>query len=349
LSQPQITQRPDGSRLVNGRWLRPSWTCTWDELVRLHVTPEHQLTLDPPVTPRAKQLKRYRQNVLMGITNAPDFWLLTQATENGDHLELQAIPDQARSESERYRPIVVRYAPESLVLSALGMIGRDHVSAELRCMYDAGQVQLFVSDRAPREDNPVVLDLRAATLADLIAQHPAECHRYLLPLVRGFGDRHLLEPGAADVYRAFAGIRADPEVTKKALAAVDAMTDADPSVREAADAALDSLGRAGVLAMLRLDHSRLQQFSPEQRDRVSSFLARNSTRKSDPSELAHDAWFALECLTDSDTRIRSAAKSVIEGALGQEPKFDVHADAVTQQTQIDAIEEQLLQATSSAP
>src|SRR5213593_4088520 len=78
-----ITERPDGSRLVGGLWLRPSLTCDWPDLVRFAVQ-ENQLVHDPVTGDRLRATLRGRRDVLVRVRSAPDLWRIDGAKEPDD-------------------------------------------------------------------------------------------------------------------------------------------------------------------------------------------------------------------------------------------------------------------------
>src|SRR3982751_6318298 len=77
-----ISERPDGSRLINGRWLRPAWTARWNELVELTLQ-DGQLLPNRAAVDGLRARLRGRQNALVRIEWSPDFWLIS-AGKNAD-------------------------------------------------------------------------------------------------------------------------------------------------------------------------------------------------------------------------------------------------------------------------
>jgi antitoxin component of RelBE/YafQ-DinJ toxin-antitoxin module len=191
------------------------------------------------------------------------------------------------------------------------------------------------------------LQLSAPTLPELQAAYPQEVRHYLSPIfVRLFG-RDLVQPGAGDVYSVFSEIPPAPQ----AQAAVQALLgplDADAfEQRQAASDELGKLGVPGVLAVLRLDRSKLTQ---EQKSRCDAFVQTQRHRSiDDPQEARRDPNFLIDALNDDDPAVRAAAKSALEAVVGHAIPFDVSQDAATRQTAIAALEEQVQKELAKTP
>ena len=144
-----------------------------------------------------------------------------------------------------------------------------------------GSVSLIVSGNGQGQVRPI-FNGRAPTLLMLKQVHPDEVRQYLQPLLRRLTGKDLLRPGPVEVYSVFSDISADAKAVQ-AVRDLLPQLDADSAdKREAASAELLKLGRAGVLAVLRLD---LTQLSQEQKARCQALL--KSFRLSD-AEIAVD-------------------------------------------------------------
>ena len=167
--------------------------------------------------------------------------------------------------------------------------------------------------------------INAATLQELVQKHPAEVRHYLSTAWLRITGRDLLDPGPADVYGVFTEIPADPNVAK-AVADLLVRMDCDAfDKREAASGELAKLGTPGILAVLRLDRSKLSQ---EQKTRCDRFVAAGKTREFDEAaDALHDVNFLADAMNDSDIRVRQAAKKAFETCVGHAIGIDVSAQS----------------------
>src|SRR4051794_37668374 len=106
-----ITERPDGSRLVNGIWLRPSVTCDWADLVRFTIQ-DGQLIHDATTGDRLRMMLRGRRDVLVRVRSAPDLWRIDGAREPdgfvAKFLDVRDKRDPAKpGVDEWYRPTLL--------------------------------------------------------------------------------------------------------------------------------------------------------------------------------------------------------------------------------------------------
>jgi hypothetical protein len=162
--------------------------------------------------------------------------------------------------------------------------------------------------------------LTVTDLDEFRRKHPDEACRYLLPLLRTMTGQPILRPGAGDVYRVFPDIPADPAVTHRIDEILPALASSDPTERDRATAALNALGRPGVLAAIRYDTELLL---PEQRTRLQNVVAKQTVLGfEDPTKEAADVNFLVECLEDEDLAVRTRAKGMLEQVLGRKIEFD---------------------------
>ena len=167
--------------------------------------------------------------------------------------------------------------------------------------------------------------ISAASLADLLQQHPVELRKYLSPLLLRLTGRDVLAAGPADVYGAFTEIPADPNVTKSVGEVLVRMDSDDFAKRETASAELAKLGTPGVLAVLRLDRSKLSQ---EQKTRCDKFVATGKTLDlDDPADGLHNVYLLLDAMNYSDVRVREAAKKAWGKLQGHAVDIDVSPQA----------------------
>ena len=153
---------------------------------------------------------------------------------------------------------------------------------------------------------------------------PDEYKRYVAPVIELLGFAGLLKPGAADVYRVFTELQPAAETDRKLLEIVAALASIDPAQRTAASKHLEKLGPAGVLAALRLDRSIL---TPEQSNRVDTFIRSQSSLVNDPQRQRRDPLFLVGCLEFSDPRVRQLALAELKVAINRDIPINLDADA----------------------
>jgi hypothetical protein len=172
------------------------------------------------------------------------------------------------------------------------------------------------------ENNRVrqILAVNSADLFQLRSEHPEAVRRYLLPALRKLTDQPILRPGAADAYRVFTGIPADPKVTGRLHELLPVLTAEAPEVRERATRELFALGRDGALAAMRFDPELLV---PEQATRLGELIMAHSRMSiEDPEEAARDVQFLIDCLEDDDRAVRVAAADALERHLSRKLSFN---------------------------
>ena len=179
--------------------------------------------------------------------------------------------------------------------------------------------------------------ITGASLAEILQQHPAEVHQYLVPVLLRLAGSDPLVAGPTDFYSVFTDISADPAVAK-ALADLLVQFDSDsPDKRETASAELAKLGAPGILAVLRLDRSKLSQ---EQKTRCEPLLRTGRARHfDDPAAALRDVYFLLDAMNFSDVRVREAAKTALEKLQGHAVDVDVspQADAANRLAALDKL------------
>jgi hypothetical protein len=144
-----------------------------------------------------------------------------------------------------------------------------------------------------------------ADFAQLTANAPGLVSDFLRPVLRRLGAAR----PAADVYRVFDQIPADPTVKKKLRPLLIDLEAPDAAAREAAVDAIKALGRPGVLACLRTNPSTL---SPEQQGRLRSLYASEGwLHVSDVEAARTDVEFLSSCAEDDDPRVRDVATNML--------------------------------------
>jgi hypothetical protein len=177
-------------------------------------------------------------------------------------------------------------------------------------------------------------EFAAQDLLQLFTEHQVEVRQYLVPLLKEACGQNPLRPRAGDVYRAFAGVPADPVAVEK-LRAVLPNLDADsPAARDAASAKLKALGPAGVLAALRVDRSDL---SPEQSARLDAMVDSQSIWPDPAAAARTDPRFLADCLAHDDPAVRGAALTTLRAMMHRELAFDVNASPAVRERAVAEI------------
>ena len=104
-----------------------------------------------------------------------------------------------------------RCALSTTLTLRLGLLCRHrHAGESLRrhahALTQANGSLSFTCNRIDRGVQKSLLVASGLTLRELQAEHPKEVRRYLDPMLFSLTGRHLLRPGAADVYRTFASV-----------------------------------------------------------------------------------------------------------------------------------------------
>jgi hypothetical protein len=193
---------------------------------------------------------------------------------------------------------------------------------DFRSYADRTNVTLQVRELL-RGRRAVVLSMEAGDLSRLRRERHEEVRTYLEPMLIEVcgGARNPLRPQAGDVYRAFESIPADSAALERVKRIVDSFDALEPAAREAASQQLNQLGRAEVLAAVRLDRTEL---SAEQSLRLDAFVARHSG-VSDLGAARRDPLFLVDCLEDDDRAVRAAALLQLRQVTGQAIEFDLDA------------------------
>jgi hypothetical protein len=255
---------------------------------------------------------------------------------------------------------VVRYdfdvPPDALWSTTLILrSGYFAISAVQGNNYDGTRVRLtqsngslsFTCSRIDRGVQKSVLVASAMSLRELQAEHPREVRQYLDPMLFGLAGRHLLRPGAADVYRVFTAVRPNAQ-TAKAFEKVVLDLESDSfDQRERATKTLREMGAPGVLAALRRDN---RDLSPEARSRIDNFVAIHATLTPDQLEgAANDPVFLLDCMDDDNLAVRAAARDALEKRLGRKVEFDPSVGDDARGAAVDALRSQLLKGATTRP
>jgi hypothetical protein len=257
-------------------------------------------------------------------------------------LMLQRYDPDARADDEVWS-IYLSANNNALSLSGQSIAGRVMYSQNAR---NPNPVTMTVMEWAPGPRMANVFTAQAATFQQLRAEHPAEFRQYLLPVLGKVSDLGWMLPDAADVYRAFPDIPADPAATQKVLALLPELDARAFATRDAASRRLAATGRPGVLAVLRLDPAPL---TDEQRGRLGQFVAGYRHRDDlDPAAARKDPSFLADALEYPDPVVRAVARRALEAVLGKPIAFDVNLSGDELTAAVDAIRKQIAERAAAA-
>ena len=303
--------------------------CKFDELLRVEVR-DRQLavTMTLPKSLEADLANGGSAPITVVDSDAVD-WRITGSRDpaalgkDGTYARFTIAPP-ADYMPDRWSPLQLTSvtAEDELSVAGAGRVGRTFVSVQYRQDQALKAVRLKVErSRRPGFGRPLH-EFTAPDLLQLWNDHQRECRMYLAPLLKAIAPReNLLRPRAGDVYRAFAEIPADAQMTKRVAAILPELEADSPVARDAASAKIEALGAPGVLALLRMDRS---EWTPEQTARLATIVQRQSTL-SDPSAWRRDIYFLTDCLDDADPAVRQAALGAVRTIAGREVDFDVEA------------------------
>ena len=147
--------------------------------------------------------------------------------------------------------------------------------------------------------------LEVADLSLIPTRAPQLLERSITPILRRLGAGR----PAADVYRVFDQIPADPEAARRIQPLIGLLDSDDAAQRDQAQKKIVESGRAGVLACLRLDSSVL---SPEQKSRLDSiYRSEGWMGAGDIEQARRDPAWLDSCREDEDPRVREAAEHTL--------------------------------------
>jgi hypothetical protein len=222
---------------------------------------------------------------------------------------------------------------------AINAIRGDNTTGMRVRLTQANGTLSFTCTTIDRGSQRMFVNASATTLKQLQSEHPQEVRRYLMPMLRSLTGRHLLRPGATDVYRVFDQIRPSPQVVKQVDELLVRLESDVYAVRDQASKDLQSSGAAAVLAVLRRDTSDL---SAEARNRLDLFISNHSNVPiSDVGAALKDGPFLVDCLDDEDIEVRRAGKDALERLIGRPVEFDPAADEAGRAAAVDGLRKTL--------
>lgn len=193
-------------------------------------------------------------------------------------------------------------------------------------LVDTGGLRLFVNAFDQEGNRTASLRLEATDLPAMRETHGEAINRYLRPVLRRLGAEDIL---AVDSRLAWLVLGRAEHVDPQTMQQINTLLpqlDADAfAEREAAVAALRSLGDQGALALRHLDRNRL---SPEQNARIDEVLADyQHLDEAQATALAADIDFLLDVLLSEDRTLRELGLQRLNELQGQSITFDIDAPA----------------------
>ncbi|MGN6625874.1 MAG: hypothetical protein ACTHLN_04580 [Tepidisphaeraceae bacterium] len=295
--------------LVDGRWARPQGTFAVEDFVSLvnEKGQDRLLTLNQP---RFEPLLRDWRTSLVQLAGNPYGWKLScpRRVWNDTHSSgtqnlllvagVDALPETAT-------PVLtkIEVTPAQQVIQAIRQL--DGAAQSIIIVFGEN----FVEATAGRFNAAPQFLIRSTSLQQLLIDRPTEMRTCVIPVLRlvNKGDNPLA-PVAGDVYRAFADLPAEADMTRAIKALAPRLAARDPQERSRASAQLQSLGRRGVEAAMRMDRTR---FAPEAANRLEAYIRDNTRDARPPEALRKDAGFLLDCLSDPDPAVRAAAGACV--------------------------------------
>ena len=296
--------------LVDGHWARSQGTVDLPDLFTL-VENDGRLNLWADPAPAFDPLLRNARVSLVELHGSNYPWKMSAAgrvwndtrSAGSQHLLLTAATDDVRIDGQ-FRLTKIEITPDQQVIQAAVVEAHQPTSVILVLGRD------FIECAAgPFHAAPTTL-VRSTSARQLLLDRPTETRRYAVPLLALVNHgSNPLAPGAADVYRAFPDLPVDPRMDATIQAMLPDLSAADPAVRRRASAELQSLGRRGVQAAMRMNVSKLPF---EAADRIAAFIHSNSHDDRAADALRRDSGFILDCLSDPDANVRAEAGKLPE-------------------------------------
>lgn len=203
-------------------------------------------------------------------------------------------------------------------------------------------LRLYVQE-LDRERNLTLVDhnLAAESLEALRREHPEVVRHYLQPILDdlGLGEAALgvTVESALQVIAPF--VPADPEMDARIDRLLTELDGDDFATRQRAQQSLAQIGRAGAIALLRRDLSKL---APEPRAAVESYLAPFAPLDAGTVESArHDPHFLAESVLVLEPRLRAIAVQRLEAVLNRKTGIDPTAAEETLREQVLALRRSL--------
>lgn len=177
------------------------------------------------------------------------------------------------------------------------------------------------------KSSDISIKVTAKTFMELRLEHRAELDQYLRPIVRSLGqERSVFAVPSNIAWQALGVDYAGDEQLKRKIDEIVSLLGADDfRQRQAALNELKSLGQPAVLALLKMDRSRL---SLQQSAEIDSYLATTAPLVAGSSQkLAQDPNFLLDVLYSDDANLRAAAIKQLRERTGKAIELDPSLNA----------------------
>ena len=320
----------------------PGGTYALSEVLRASY---QQGTLNIEIPEAVRQPGRWR----LEIKGSDADWLINssgpQAAGFGQMRRYSSVTRYDFDEAEKQGLWNTRVSVTDHGMSLYGQFGAASAMQSMTLSVQANGVRLVLTERGRRAGQPN-LALTAGDLMELRGRHSEEFRRFVKPALRAMLGADPLAVRAADAYRAFAEVPADPEMMRRLRGVLERFESPDATERENAGGQLAALGPGGVLAALRMDREGLM---PEQRSRLNDFVGAYDDGRFGGAASLKDVSFLIDCLEFEDVRVRRAARDRLAGVLGREVDFDVEVDAEARAAAADRLREEQAKAAATRP
>jgi hypothetical protein len=212
-------------------------------------------------------------------------------------------------------------------------------------------VRFTVNEVGGTHQPPVNVNAVAPSFAALRQRNGREVEQFLRPLFTSMGQEAVFVPDPLVAFQVFAGRWGpDPDSRAQVEALVPALGTGGFRDRERATTQLRQMGRPAVLALLRLDRSKL---SAEQCLRADSVLRPfMSLPAVEVERLRQDRGFLIDCLYGDDPSVRAAAWDrlrELNPAESAAAGYDPAADPAARSAAAAALRQMLAAPPTTAP
>lgn len=225
--------------------------------------------------------------------------------------------DRGNDSGDLYRVCEVKIEPTAVLIRGSGLVDGRHVRSSIQIDRASRTIRLDVI----RTDGGAPIHAAAIDWRILLKENRANIDWYVTPLFEELCGRHVFRMDAGDVYRIFPSIQPTSEEKRQFQDLIDALADADPMIRDRAEADLRRGGDAAVLVAMRQPPDTV---SPEQHGRLVAFVRSRCILLEDQIAPARDDLRRMqECLDFNDRAVREAAKREIERLVRRAIEFDL--------------------------
>jgi hypothetical protein len=277
----------EGQRLLDGVWIRPAGAFEFRQLVAASIVQTRLMLAIAPDASWKPKLINARRIIAEAEPDESLWWMmLTQTTQlvdadrRGVSLVMLPCVDPLSNKTAPLQLAGVTVSPGGVIIRGAGVAESRFVMVEYKSDRDGRAPRLTVVTAGGRG-----YDFVGDDLVDLLKRDAQVVRRFLGPLLRQLAGRDLLQPRAADVYRALPEIEPTEREIAEFNELLSQLNQADRAAREAAIGDLRQRGAPAVLAALRTDFSKL---SPEQSTQLVLLMEENTLGETDVSKLRAD-------------------------------------------------------------